>query len=287
MAGVIETRRSRFLLLALVVLHLVAISRQVDAGGGTSVLTRALFAALSPVQRLTHAVVGGMRGTWSAYVGLRGVREENERLQEKVRHLELLLQERQQQARESERLRELFELRPILPHRTLVAEVIARDGVPWYRTLTIDKGEQEGVTLGSPVISATGVVGRVVMTGPRAARVQVLLDRDSGVGVRIERSRVTGLVAGQVGQGDASGHDLVLRYVPLTADVVVGDVVVTSGLDQVYPRGLLVGRVSAVSRGAGLFKDIVVSPSAGFHALEQVLVVQYRPPDSAVTTGLR
>jgi rod shape-determining protein MreC len=250
-------------------------------------MARALFATLSPVQRLDHGILAGVHGTWSSYVGLRGVRAENARLDEKIRHLELLLQERQQQARESDRLRELFELRPILPHETLVAEVIARDGVPWYRTLTIDKGERHGVTMGAPVISATGVVGRVVMTGPAAARVQLLLDRDSGVGVRIERSRVTGLVAGQVGPGEASSYELVLRYVPLTADVVVGDIVVTSGLDQIFPRGLMVGRVSAVTRGSGLFKEITVTPSAGFHSLEQVLVVRYVPPDSSTPEVLR
>lgn len=287
MALVIETRRSRFLLGALIVLHLVAISRQIDARGGTSVLTRALFAALSPFQRAAHAVVSGIHGTWSAYLGLRGVRDENARLVEKVQHLELLLQERQQQARESERLRQVFELRPILPHETIVAEVIARDGVPWYRTLTIDKGDQDGVGLGAPVISATGVVGRVVMVGPHAARVQLLLDRDSGVGVRIERSRVTGVVAGQLGGGETTSLELVLRYVPFTADVVVGDVVVTSGLDQIYPRGLMVGRVSAVARGSGLFKEVTVAPSAGFQALEHVLVVRYAPPDSTLVRELK
>jgi rod shape-determining protein MreC len=286
-ARVIEPRRTRTLLAGLVILHLVVISRQVDARGGTSVLARAIFATLSPVQRAAHAVVRTVGGTWSAYVGLRGVKGENDRLQEKVRHLEVLLQERQQQARESERLRAIFDLRPVLPVDTLVAEVVARDGVPWYRTLTIDKGEAHGVALNAPVISATGVVGRVVAVGPSAAKVQLLLDRDSGAGVRLERSRVTGVVSGQLGPGEAMSFDMVLKYVPLTADVQVGDVVITSGLDQIYPRGLMVGRVSSVSRGAGLFKEITVAPSAGFHDLEQVLVVRYLAPDGATPRALR
>jgi rod shape-determining protein MreC len=286
-ARVIEPRRSRLLLGGLVVLHLVAISRQVDARGGTSVLARAIFATLSPVQRAAHALVGAVTGTWSAYAGLRGVRAENVRLQEKVRYLELHLQERQQQAREAEQLRSLFELRPILPVETLVAEVVARDGVPWYRTLTIDKGEAHGVRLNAPVISATGVVGRVVAVGPSAAKVQLLLDRDSGAGVRLERSRVTGVVTGQLGPGETQSFEMALKYVPLTADVEVGDVVITSGLDQIYPRGLMVGRVSSVSRGSGLFKEITVSPSAGFQALEQVMVVRHQPPDSETPRQLR
>jgi rod shape-determining protein MreC len=286
MARVIETRRSRLLLGVLVVLHLVAISRQIDARGGTSVLARALFATLTPVQRAATGLVRGVGGTWSSYVGLRGVRQENAQLQEKVRYLELLLQERQQQAREAERLREIFELRPILPVSTTVAEVVARDGVPWFRTVTIDKGELAGVAMNAPVISATGVVGRVVALGPHAARVQLLLDREAGAGVRLERSRVTGVVAGHPGGGEG-GSELQLKYVPLTADVAVGDVVVTSGLDQIYPRGLMVGRVSSVSRGAGLFKEISVSPSAGFHSLQHLLVVHHVPPDATITRELQ
>lgn len=281
MAHAIETRRSRLLLGALVVAHLVAISRQVDARGTPSILTRAVFAALSPVQRAGHAVVGAAFGTWTRYLDLRGVEAENARLHERVRYLELLLQERQQQAREAERLREIFALRRLLPFESIVAEVIARDGLPWYRTFTIDKGENHGVRLDLPVISPTGVVGRVVAVGPSAARVQLLLDRESGVGVRIERSRVTGVVAGQLGPGEEPSHEVLLKYVPLTADVVVGDVVVTSGLDRIFPAGLMVGRISSVARGAGLFKEVTVSPSAGFGAIEQVLVLDYDAPDTA------
>jgi rod shape-determining protein MreC len=129
------------------------------------------------------------------------------------------------------------------------------------------------------VISASGVVGRVVALGPHAAKVQLLLDRDSGVGVRVERSRVSGVVAGQVGFADTGTYDLVMRYVPLAADVVVGDVVVTSGQDQMFPKGLLVGHVSSVSRSTGLFKDVIVTPSAGFERLEQVMVVRMTGTD--------
>ncbi len=274
MAAVIDTRRSRFLLVILVLAHLAVISNQVDGGGGVSLLQRAVFSLLSPLQNAVGALVRGVRGAWSGYVGLRGARVESQRLEERVQYLELLLQERQHQARESERLRELLDLRAILPLETLAAEVVTRDALPWFRTLTINKGRDEGVELDAPVLSPTGVLGRVIERGPHAAKVQLLLDSQSGAGVMIERSRATGIVSGQVGVEGATATDLVMKYVPEMTDVAAGDVVVTSGLDRIYPKGLVVGRVRSVSRGAGLFKEILVEPSARFDQVEEVLVVK-------------
>jgi len=155
--------------------------------------------------------------------------------------------------------------------------VVARDGVPWFRTLTLDKGERDGVRLDAAVISSTGIVGRVVAVGPSAARVQVLLDRDSGAAALIERSRVSGVVSGQVSAPETGSEDLALKYIPGRADVVVGDVVVTSGLDRIFPKGLVIGRVRLVGDVTGLFRDVSVEPSARFSSLEEVLVLKGAP----------
>jgi rod shape-determining protein MreC len=275
-ARVIDTRRSRLLLVALVLSHLVVISHQVDGGGGASLLERAILTAVAPFQNAVAWTVGGVSSAWHGYVDLRGVRDRNLRLEERVAVLETLLQEKQDLAREAEHLREVLALREVLPLETIPAEVVTRDGLPWFRTVVLDKGRESGVRLEAPVISPTGVVGRVIAVGPHAAKVQLLLDQQSGVGVLIERSRVTGVVSGQVGFADSDATDLVLKYVPALADVVVGDLVVTSGLDRVYPKGLVVGRVRTVSAGSGLFKEIAVSPSARFDRLEHVLVVNDR-----------
>jgi rod shape-determining protein MreC len=282
MAGVIiDARKSRFILVGLVLLHLVVISHQVDGGSGASLLQRMVFGVLSPFQEAVAAAVRGVGRTWTGYLDLRGVREKNLRLEERLSILETLLQEKQHKAREAERLRELLQLRADLPHKTIVAEVIAREGMPWFRSITINKGREAGVAVEAPVISPTGVVGRVIAVGPRAARVQLLQDRDSGAGVLIERSRVKGVVAGQVGFAESSSGDLVMKYVPEMADVVVGDVVVTSGQDRIYPKGLVVGRVHFVSPGS-LFKEVLVEPSARFDQLEEVLVVRGEPLSEAV-----
>lgn len=271
------------MLAGLVLGHLVAISKQVDVGDGATLFERSLFAVFSPLQGLISGGVNGVGGTWSSYVYLRGVREENKQLRDRLAVTELLLQQRTHQAREAQRLRELLQLRGVLPLETLVAEVIARDGVPWFRTVTIDKGSRQAVALNAPVISPNGVVGRVIRLGPEAAVVQLLLDQESGIGVRIERSRVTGVVAGQVDSAGQLTGDLQMKYVPMLADVVAGDLVITSGLDRIYPAGLVVGRVRQVRLGAGVSKEILVAPSARFDKLEEVLVVRTPLPDVSAT----
>jgi rod shape-determining protein MreC len=278
MALAVPARRSRLLLAGLVLLHLAAISHQVDGGGGVSLLQRGLLEVLTPVQRGVSAVVGGVGEAWRGWAFHRETYVENRRLAERVRQLEAELQAHAGRAQEAERLRELLSLRKAVPLDTVAAEVVGREGVPWFRSLTIDKGEQDGVALDAPVMSPTGVVGRVFAVGPHAARVQVLLDRDSGAGVLVERSRVPGVVTGQVSSQSSGAEDLVLEYVPERSDVAVGDVVVTAGVDGIYPKGLVVGRVRYVGKGSGLFRDIRVEPSARFDRLEEVLVVRQAKP---------
>jgi rod shape-determining protein MreC len=283
MARSLATNKSRLLLAGLVLGHLVAISKQVDVGDGATLFERSLFALFSPLQGLISGGVHGLGGTWSSYVSLRGVREENKELRDRLAVAELLLQQRTHQAREAQRLREILQLRQVLPLQTLLAEVIARDGVPWFRTVTLNKGSRQGVLLNAPVISPNGVVGRVIRLGPEACVVQLLLDQESGVGVRIERSRVTGVVSGQVDSAGQLTGDLQMKYVPMLADVVEADLVITSGLDRMYPPGLVVGRVRQVKLGSGVSKEILVAPSARFDKLEEVLVVRTPLPDTTVT----
>jgi rod shape-determining protein MreC len=222
--------------------------------------------------------VGGVSELWRGWAFHRETYVENRRLEQRVRQLETELQAHAVRAQEAARLRELLSLREAVPLDTVAAEVVGREGEPWFRTLTIDKGESDGVALDAPVMSPTGVVGRVFAVGPHAARVQVLLDRDSGAGVLIERSRVPGVVSGQVSGQSSGAEDLVMEYVPERSDVAVGDVVVTSGVDGIYPKGLVVGRVRYVGKGSGLFRDIRVEPSARFDRLEEVLVVRQAKP---------
>ncbi|MCM2257308.1 MAG: rod shape-determining protein MreC [Vicinamibacteria bacterium] len=288
MIKVVDTRRSLALLALLVLGHLVAISRQVEAGGGSTLFDRVLLSALTPLSSATAAAVRGVAEAWHGYVDLRGVRADNARLREQVGQLEMLLQRKQDAVRESERLHALLALRETLPLETVSAHVISRDGTPWFSTLTVDRGFRDGVRLNAPVLSSTGVVGRVTDLAPAAARVQVVLDANSGIGAVIERTRVAGVVSGQVRSAEAGRFDLRLKYVPSLADAVVGDLVVTSGLDRIFPRGLVIGRVSAVGPGSGLFKEIALTPAARLESLEEVLIATgERPAVPVFAEGVR
>lgn len=287
MAKAVENRHSRLLLAGLVVSHLVIVSHQVDTGGGTSLLERTAFLALAPIQRSVAAAIRLLEAGWSGYVGLRGVHDENARLAARTRELELELERSRSLAEESARLRELLDLKAALPYESVSAEVLSRDGTPWFRGVTIDKGSADGVRLQAPVISPSGIVGRVVKLGAQAARVQLLLDRDAAIGALIERTRVNGVLAGQVGFADRGTADLVMRYVPALAEVAVGDRVLSSGLDRIYPKGLVVGRVRSVGAASGLFREVVVTPSARFDQLEQVLVLKLPDQDVTLTESVR
>jgi rod shape-determining protein MreC len=236
------------------------------------VLDRVVFGAFSEVQRATAWTVSLIAGVWTGYLDLRGLHEENEELKKRVAELEVRLQEERAMARRGERLGLLLELRSAVPQRTLAADVIAADATAWFRTVTINRGSRDGVARDDAVISPRGVVGRIIdQPSPHASRVQLIVDRNAAVGAVIERSR-----AGGVAIGDGTGG-LRLDYVPPSAELRVGDVVVTSGVDGIYPKGYVVGKITRVERGPAGYSFIAVAPSVDFSSLEELLVVQDGP----------
>ena len=251
--------------------HLVLISAQVNTKSGVRVLEAITFSAFTGVQRAAASVIDAVTGVWGRYVALRGLAVENERLKAENATLGVRLQELGALARRGERLELLLDLRRALPQRTLVADVIAGDASSWFRTVTIGRGTKDGVQRDMAVIAPAGVVGRIVGDpAARAARVQLLIDRSAGAGAIVDRTRAGGVVT-----GDGSG--LRLEYVSALADVLPGDLVVTSGLDGIYPKGFVIGSVVTVERGAGAYRSIAVRPSVDFSALEEVLVVVDEP----------
>ena len=143
---------------------------------------------------------------------------------------------------------------------------------PDFRTITIDKGTRDGLRQDMAVIAPLGVVGRLIVPAVRSAKVQLLVDRNAAAGALIERSRAQGVVLG-------SGEErLRMNYVSEVADVVVGDVVVTSGIDGIYPKGFVIGKVDAVEKSGSTFKRISVRPAVDFLSLEEVLVITTPPP---------
>lgn len=271
----LEIRRRTGLLFLLVVLaQLVLISAQVTTPSGTSIFRAVVFAAVSEVQRASAFVIGTVGGTWSRYVFLVGVADDNERLRAQLSALGVELQQQRARALRANRLELLLDLREAIGLPTLAASVIAGDPSAYFRTVTINRGALDGVRRDMAVVSARGVVGRVIGTpAARASQVQLLIDRDAGAGALVERSRAGGVVVGDDGQSS-----LRLQYVSALSDVREGDVVVTSGLDGIYPQGFVIGVVDAASRGPSLYLDIRIRPSVEFASIEEVLVVTANPP---------
>lgn len=256
-------------LLAFVVLHLVAISRQVDVEG-VSLFERTVLSFFAPIQTAITSGGSALTGAWNSYVDLRSVGGENERLKSRLVVAEMQILEQRAAVEENARLRAALDLKPRLPMPTLLADVVARNA-PWFKTVSINKGAAQGVTPGATVLSPSGVLGRVISVSPNSASVQLLVDRDSGAAVLTEKGRVDGVVSGYQDDGDGSPL-LLMKYVPALAPITPGEIVVTSGLDQLFEKGLVVGTVLRVAEPVGLFKDVWVRPSAAPAFAEQVFV---------------
>ena len=269
--------RSGYLFLAVMLGHVILISAQVNTRTGVPVLESITFGVFAEIQRAMSVGVTGVRRLWGGYVGLRNLNGENETLKRQLADAQVELQRQHAMADRSRGLERLLELRDQSTLTTAAAEIIAAGATPDFRTVTINKGSGDGLRTDMAVIAPAGVVGRVVVPSARAAKVQLLIDRNAAAGVIVERSRAQGVV---MGGGD---ERLRMEYVSEAADIMVGDVVMTSGIDGIFPKGFLIGHVETVEKNGPAYKRIVVKPAVDFRALEEVLVVTM--PNSAREAG--
>jgi rod shape-determining protein MreC len=266
-------KRTGWLFFIVMIVQLLLVSAQVQTRTGTRVLQAVAFEVFSRVQGGTATMVNGTRGLWGNYFALRGVRVENEQLKRRVGALEVQLQQEHALAARSERLQQLMDLKSQATFPTLAAEVIAGNPDPVMRTVTIDKGSVDGVVADMAVIAPAGVVGRVIApVGRRAARVQLLIDRNAAAGAFIERTRSGGLIVGA-----EANPPLRMEMMSNLSDVKSGDVVVASGVDGIFPKGYRIGQIESAVRGGGLYWTITVRPSVDFSGVEEVLVVLVPP----------
>jgi rod shape-determining protein MreC len=272
-------QRSGYLFLVVVLAQVLLISAQVNSRTGVPVLEAITYGVFSETQRALSSAVGGVRHAWSGYIGLRHVKAENDELKRQIAEAQIALQEQRAIADRTRGLEQLLELRAHLPLVTVAAEIIAAAATPDFRTVTIDKGASDAIRKDMAVIAPAGVVGRVVVPSVRSATVQLLIDRNAAAGALIERSRAQGII---VGEGE---RQLRMDYVSDAADIVVGDVVVTSGIDGIYPKGFVIGRVDAIERSGGAFRRVSVKPAVDFSQLESVLVIVTPTPAHDAKAG--
>jgi rod shape-determining protein MreC len=263
-------QRTGWLFMAVVVGHILLITTQVNTRRGVPVLEALTFGVFAEVQRAATSGIGSLRDVWQNYFALQQTRQENQQLRTEVAQLRVGLQQERALAEQSRMLQKLLDMKAETPLKTTAAYVIAGGASPDFRTATIDKGTSDGLMPDMAVISPAGVVGRIILPTSRAAKVQLLIDRDAAAGAVTARGRAQGVVVG-------TGTSLRLDHVPGTADIEVGDLVVTSGIEGIYPKGFEIGQIESIERRAGEFSAVIIRPAVEFSSIEAVLVVLAPP----------
>jgi rod shape-determining protein MreC len=225
--------------------------------------------AVTPFERLLVWAQSGSGNIWHNYFYLRGVRAENRQLKQQIDQMRLEQVRLSEDAGQARRLQTLlgFKEQFIAKGDTVAAQVIGTSGNDLSQSIYIDKGSNEGVKPDMAVITADGIVGKVLHAYPTTAQVLMINDQTSGVGAMLEKTRVQGVVKG------TANASVVLERVMSDEKVSPGDVVLSSGGDQIFPKGLPVGVVTRVSPGHEMFLNIQVKPAADLSRLEEVLVV--------------
>lgn len=248
-----------------------------DAGTSDFVVRGWAQGLVSIVQRPVSSVGSAGKGVFENIWNFRQAAAENERLRGEVTRLETEAREGEFARSENERLRGLLDLREQAGFETIMARVIARDPTGWFDTVTINRGSLAGIEKDMPVVTPTGIAGRIVSVGTVTAQVMLLTNELSGAGA----------VIGQLGNSNSLGsvrgtgeHGLLeMRYVSGLEEVKAGDSITTTGQDRIYPPGLSIGTVYEIREGSATSTHtILVRPSAQLEQLEQVAVLRYQPP---------
>lgn len=251
------------LLFALVLMSLRAKQRK-----GVEFFDALLMEVCSPFQKASTLVIKTVQGTFQQYIFLVNLEKENRELKKKIAEL----QEENHRVKEvtlaNERLRQLLQFRGKDLPSMIGAEVIGQDPSSWFKSVTIDKGERDGVKKGMAVVSPAGVIGQVLKTAPHYATVLLITDYNSAIDSIVQRTRAKAIVEGK-GENRCQ-----LKYLLRAEEAAVGDVVVTSGLGGNFPKGLMVGEIKKVDKkGHGVFQYAELVPSVDMTQLEEVFVI--------------
>jgi len=287
MENLMSRYRNVTFLVAILFVQVLGLAVQVKrsgAGEHTRVIRLWTVSAVSPLEKALLWFQNGVGNIWSNYVYLRGVRQENRDLKFEIERLRLEQVRLSDDAQQARRLQALLGFRETYIAKTVAAQVIGTSGSEQSRSIYIDKGTSAGVDKDMAVITADGLVGKVLRAFGSTSQVLLINDQSSGVGVILDKTRLQGVI-----KGTAAG-EVILEKVMTDEQVSPGDRIVTSGGDQIFPKGITVGTVMKVSPGADLFLNIRVKPSASLSRLEEVLVItkkEDRPPSVADSNSVR
>jgi rod shape-determining protein MreC len=287
MENIINRYRNVTILVAILFAQVLGLAIQVKRSADEESTRLIRIWAVDAVTPLEKAIVWFQSGTsnlWHGYIYLRGVRQENRNLKEQLEQLRLHQARLEEDAQQARRLQSLLGFKEQFVAQTMAAQVIGLSGSPQSRTFYMDKGSDEGIAKDMAVITAEGVVGKVLRVYPSTAQVLMIDDQSSGVGAILETSRLQGVL-----RGTPSGR-VVLDKIMNDEPVQAGEKVLTSGGDQIFPKGLLIGTVGKVGQGKEFFLDVQIKPAADLSKLEEVLVItkdEERTPETADSTPVR
>ena len=234
------------------------------------ILQRSVTETVSPPIMLFGKIFSGIEDLFYQYVWLKNLRGENESLKREVAELEGKVTSYQEAFVENQRLRRLLDFKTSIRAETVPAQVIMHDLTGWFQTLIVDKGFRDGITPDMPVVNDEGLIGRILDVSDRHCRVLLITDQGSSVDAVDQRNRVRGILAGK----DPNG--CLLKYIRSNLDIREGDLVITSGKDGVYPKGLRLGVIQAAYKDpVDLFQKIEVKPLVRLSALEEVLIIKH------------
>ena len=281
MESVLGRYRNLIVLVGVLFLQVLGLAVQVKRGATTTGENTRLIrvwvvGAITPFERGLIWVENGGNNIWHNYFYLRGVRAENRELKAQIEQMRLEQVRLTEDAAQAHRLQSLLSFKEQYISKTVAAQVIGSSGSDLSRIITIDKGEHDGLKRDMAVITADGIVGKVLIVYPSVAQVLLISDQSSGVGVILEKSRLQGVLRG------TPNGEVVLERVMSDEQVPQGETVLTSGGDQIFPKGLPVGSVTKVANGKDLFLDIKVRPAADLSKLEEVLVLLEKQDRQAV-----
>lgn len=267
MRDLIKRYRNILLAVALLISILLLYSYNLRQKDATTFFERAVLTLTAPFQTAIDGVADRVSDWWQHYLWLVDTEKRNELLEMENRRLRSELQQVEEFRLQNERLRKLLAFVDDVDRPALPAQVIGEDVSSWSRTVTIDKGVRAGVRVGLPVVAAEGVVGRIIKVAPNSSRVLLVTDASSAIAALVQRTRTRGVARGR-------GAEMSLDYALRDADVQQHDLLVSSGMGGVFPKGLPLGRVSLVERDEyGLFQRVEVVPAVDFSHLEEVLVI--------------
>ena len=277
-AGKHNSNRLRRVLFAILVIAVVAVTMvllMMRTGGQISIFENALGSLLTPVQNAFHTVTDKVKGFATTLRSYSALQADYEAISFENEQLRMELVSAEEASQENVRLKELLEAQDTYEALDPVyAKVIARDAGPWFETFSVNRGSSDGVSVGMAVVNGDGLIGRVYEVGLNYAKVITIIDTRSAVACLMQRTRDNGVMRGQIADS-SSNAECFVYYLPNVNSISPGDIVVTSGTDSLYPKGLKIGTVSALSLDAGSEGTYaVVTPSVDFQRIEEVFVLR-------------